>query len=78
MSNKKQIMIRLKIYSYGLRLRFAILLILLGCVASLQAQLSGNPLFTGADPEIHYFNNKYYIYTTAIYGTQFHAYSGPS
>lgn len=75
MSNKKQIMIRLKIYSYGLRLRFAILLILLGCVASLQAQLSGNPLFTGADPEIHYFNNKYYIYTTAIYGTQFHAYS---
>jgi beta-xylosidase len=40
-----------------------------------QAQLSGNPLFSGADPEIHYFENKYYIYTTATYGTQFHAYS---
>jgi hypothetical protein len=47
----------------------------LGLTISVQAQLSGNPLFTGADPEIHYFNNKYYIYTTAIYGTQFHAYS---
>ncbi|OXA90059.1 hypothetical protein B0A66_13740 [Flavobacterium hercynium] len=48
---------------------------LIGIVIPAHAQLSGNPLFTGADPEIHYFNNKYYIYTTAIYGTQFHAYS---
>ena len=58
-----------------LRLHLAVFLILIGGAFSAQSQLSGNPLFTGADPEIHYFNNKYYIYTTAIYGTQFHAYS---
>ncbi|MDD7885382.1 RICIN domain-containing protein [Flavivirga sp. 57AJ16] len=52
-----------------------LLCLLIGFGNSMQAQLTGNPLFTGADPEIHYFNNKYYIYTTAIYGTQFHAYS---
>ncbi|WP_348822193.1 RICIN domain-containing protein [Flavobacterium aestuarii] len=57
------------------RLRFAALLVFISITAAAQAQLSGNPLFTGADPEIHYFNNKYYIYTTATYGTQFHAYS---
>lgn len=58
-----------------LKLRFAVFLMFIGVAVPVQAQLSGNPLFTGADPEIHYFNNKYYIYTTAIYGTQFHAYS---
>jgi hypothetical protein len=72
-------MIQIKINRYNLidklRLRFAVFLIFIGLAAPMQAQLSGNPLFTGADPEIHYFNNKYYIYTTAIYGTQFHAYS---
>lgn len=44
-------------------------------LAQVHAQLSGNPLFSGADPEIHYFNNKYYIYPTANAGKQFHAYS---
>jgi hypothetical protein len=72
-------MIQIKINGYNLidnfRLRFAIFLMFIGLAIPAQAQLSGNPLFTGADPEIHYFNNKYYIYTTAIYGTQFHAYS---
>lgn len=66
-------------YSYSLikkaRLRFTMLLVFISLSTAVKAQLSGNPLFTGADPEIHYFNNKYYIYTTAIYGTQFHAYS---
>jgi hypothetical protein len=72
-------MIQIKINNYNLfdklRLRIAVLLMFTGFAVPAQAQLSGNPLFTGADPEIHYFNNKYYIYTTAIYGTQFHAYS---
>lgn len=72
-------MVRIKINRYNfidkLRLRFAVFLMFIGLTTTVQAQLSGNPLFTGADPEIHYFNNKYYIYTTAIYGTQFHAYS---
>lgn len=71
-------MIKFKINSSGLtaavRLFFTLLLTFV-ITHSAQAQTSGNPLFTGADPEIHYFNNKYYIYTTAIYGTQFHAYS---
>lgn len=57
------------------RFRFTLFLVLMSFAYSVQAQTSGNPLFTGADPEIHYFNNKYYIYTTATYGTQFHAYS---
>jgi tRNA U34 5-methylaminomethyl-2-thiouridine-forming methyltransferase MnmC len=72
-------MIQIKIHRYNLidklRLHFAVFLMFIGLITPIQAQLSGNPLFTGADPEIHYFNNKYYIYTTAIYGTQFHAYS---
>lgn len=72
-------MIQFKIKSFGLadkiRLYFTILLVFISFANSAHAQTSGNPLFTGADPEIHYFNNKYYIYTTAIYGTQFHAYS---
>lgn len=54
---------------------FLLLLMLIGFGNSMEAQLTGNPLFSGADPEIHYFENKYYIYTTATYGTQFHAYS---
>lgn len=58
-----------------LKLRLAILFILMGLTAPVQAQLSGNPLFSGADPEIHYFNNKYYIYPTAVGGKQFHAFS---
>jgi GH43 family beta-xylosidase len=72
-------MIQNKLHIYNLidilKLRFAVFLMFIGVIIPVQAQLSGNPLFTGADPEIHYFNNKYYIYTTAIYGTQFHAYS---
>ena len=52
-----------------------ILLFFIGSINIIKAQTSGNPLFSGADPEIHYFENKYYIYTTATYGTQFHAYS---
>lgn len=72
-------MIQFKIKSFGLaekiRLYLVVLLVFISFANSAQAQTSGNPLFTGADPEIHYFNNKYYIYTTAIYGTQFHAYS---
>ena len=60
---------------YQTRFRLTVLLMFICLATSLQAQLSGNPLFSGADPEIHYFNNKYYIYTTATYGTQFHAYS---
>ena len=55
--------------------RLAVFLLFLSSVTSVQAQLSGNPLFSGADPEIHYFNNKYYIYPTASAGKQFHAYS---
>ena len=74
-----KIMIQIKTHSYNLidelRLRFAVFLMIIGFAIPVQAQLSGNPLFTGADPEIHYFNSKYYIYTTAVYGTQFHAYS---
>ncbi|PUU71177.1 T9SS C-terminal target domain-containing protein [Flavobacterium sp. WLB] len=72
-------MIQFKINSFCLmdsvRLRFTLFLMFISLANTVQAQTSGNPLFTGADPEIHYFNNKYYIYTTAIYGTQFHAYS---
>ncbi|WP_165828823.1 RICIN domain-containing protein [Flavobacterium sp. HTF] len=72
-------MIQIKLHNYNLidklKLRFVLVLMFVSFAGSLQAQTSGNPLFTGADPEIHYFNNKYYIYTTAIYGTQFHAYS---
>lgn len=54
---------------------FLLLLMLIGFEKSMQAQLTGNPLFSGADPEIHYFNNKYYIYPTAEAGKKFHAYS---
>lgn len=72
-------MIQFKIKSYGFTAQvqwcLALFFLFLASANSLKAQTSGNPLFTGADPEIHYFNNKYYIYTTAIYGTQFHAYS---
>lgn len=68
--------IKRNIYNlFQLRLFFVIILVFTSFNTSVQAQLSGNPLFTGADPEIHYFNNKYYIYPTANYGTQFHAYS---
>lgn len=56
-------MIQIKRHSYTLRnqlrLRFAVFLMFIGLAVPAQAQLSGNPLFTGADPEIHYFNNKY-------------------
>src|SRR6478609_1816447 len=53
-----------------------LMLSLLGFMTfSLQAQFSGNPILTGADPEIHYFNGKYYIYPTTVNGKQFHAYS---
>jgi len=41
----------------------------------LAAQFTGNPLLTGADPEIHYFNGKYYIYPTTVDGKKFHTYS---
>jgi len=72
-------MIQFKIKSCGFtaQVRWCLVLffLFLASANSIKAQTSGNPLFTGADPEIHYFNNKYYIYTTAIYGTQFHAYS---
>lgn len=60
---------------YQTRFHLTVFLIFICLATSVQAQLSGNPLFSGADPEIHYFENKYYIYTTATYGTQFHAYS---
>lgn len=60
---------------YQTRFRLIVFLMFICLATSVQAQLSGNPLFSGADPEIHYFENKYYIYTTATYGTQFHAYS---
>ena len=60
---------------YQMRFRLTVFLMFICLATSVQAQLSGNPLFSGADPEIHYFENKYYIYTTATYGTQFHAYS---
>lgn len=56
------------------RLQILVLILFISFVP-VQAQLSGNPLFSGADPEIHYFNNKYYIYPTASAGKQFHAYS---
>lgn len=71
-------MIKIKKNSYNLfqlRFLFMTILVFISLNTSVQAQQSGNPLFTGADPEIHYFNNKYYIYPTANYGTQFHAYS---
>lgn len=48
------------------------LLLFVGLATTVQAQ---NPLFSGADPEIHYFNGKYYIYPTAEAGKRFHAYS---
>jgi uncharacterized protein YebE (UPF0316 family) len=59
------------------KLKYGLVLLLccISIITPLQAQFSGNPLFTGADPEIHYFNNKYYIYTTAVDGKKFHAYS---
>ncbi|REG94782.1 RICIN domain-containing protein [Flavobacterium aquicola] len=72
-------MMRIIKSSYNLinqtRFRLTVFLMFISSAASVQAQTSGNPLFSGADPEIHYFENKYYIYTTATYGTQFHAYS---
>ena len=72
-------MIRIKKNSYNLKVQlrfiFVLFLIFISLTTSVQAQQSGNPLFTGADPEIHYFNNKYYIYPTADAGKQFHAYS---
>lgn len=72
-------MIQIKINRYNLidklRFRLTVFLMFMSLAVPVQAQLSGNPLFSGADPEIHYFENKYYIYTTATYGTQFHAYS---
>ena len=71
-------MIRIKENSYNLvqlRLLFVTFLVFTSLITSIQAQQSGNPLFTGADPEIHYFNNKYYIYPTAEAGKEFHAYS---
>lgn len=72
-------MIRIEKYNYNLikqwRFRLFVFLMFINLISHAQAQTSGNPLFTGADPEIHYFENKYYIYTTATYGTQFHAYS---
>jgi hypothetical protein len=40
-----------------------------------QIQFTGNPLINGADPEIHYFNGQYYIYTTSVDTKKFHAYS---
>lgn len=40
-----------------------------------QIQFTGNPLINGADPEMHYFNGKYYIYTTSVDTKKFHAYS---
>lgn len=42
-----------------------------------QIQFTGNPLINGADPEIHYFNDLYYIYTTSVDTKKFHAYSSP-
>jgi arabinoxylan arabinofuranohydrolase len=41
------------------------------------AQMSGNPILSGyqADPDITYFNGRYYIYPTAVSNNQFHAYS---
>ncbi len=41
----------------------------------LQAQASGNPILQGyeADPDIQYFNGKYYIYPTG--GNYFKAFS---
>lgn len=57
-----------------LKYRLAVFLFFISLTQVL-AQTSGNPLFSGADPEIHYFNNKYYIYPTAAAGKQFHAYS---
>jgi hypothetical protein len=72
-------MMRIIKSSYNLisqkRFRLAVFLMFISFATSVQAQLSGNPLFSGADPEIHYFNNKYYIYPTAAAGKQFHAYS---
>jgi hypothetical protein len=64
-----------KKYNLFGQLRLAAFFIFISLAAPLQAQLSGNPLFSGADPEIHYFNNKYYIYPTAAAGKQFHAFS---
>jgi hypothetical protein len=40
-----------------------------------QIQFTGNPLINGADPEIHYFNGQYYLYTTSVDTKKFHAYS---
>jgi len=66
-----------KIYNLAdqMKLRLVPFFIFISLAAPLQAQVSGNPLFSGADPEIHYFNNKYYINPTASAGKQFHAYS---
>ncbi|MFC5683088.1 RICIN domain-containing protein [Flavobacterium sp. MAHUQ-51] len=58
-----------------IRKKLIALFVCIGIMDMLSAQTAMNPLFSGADPEIHYFENKYYIYTTATYGTQFHAYS---
>ncbi|PKB15135.1 RICIN domain-containing protein [Flavobacterium sp. 5] len=57
------------------RLRITVFLMFIYLATPVIAQTNGNPLFSGADPEIHYFNNKYYIYPTAAAGKQFHAYS---
>lgn len=54
---------------------FLMVLAVIGIQTSAWAQLSGNPVLEGADPEIHFFNGKYYIYTTAEAGKRFHAYS---
>jgi hypothetical protein len=57
-------------------IRYIVMLIsFIGFAYPIQAQFSGNPLLRGADPEIHYFNNKYYIYTTTVDTKKFHAYS---
>lgn len=59
------------------RLNYILLLSLfLGFFNPLKAQkFTGNPLFRGADPEIHYFNGKYYIYPTSTDTKKFHAWS---
>lgn len=44
---------------YQMRFRLTVFLMFICFATSVQAQLSGNPLFSGADPEIHYFENKY-------------------
>ena len=55
---------------------FALLAMLLAWThVQSQIQFTGNPLINGADPEIHYFNGLYYIYTTSVDTKKFHAYS---